>query len=99
LKVVKLIRQQNGKCPICRSEIMREQISASQVHIHHLLPQSVSEDDKLTNLRLIHSDCHRELHRILKIEEMERLAKEGFDYCNHKYLYHNSSNDLESVVR
>ena len=87
VRVEKLFKRQMGHCPICRKEMTGEQIRNSGLHIHHLNPQSKSEDHKLSNLRLIHSDCHTELHRILSIEDMSKLAVSKVDYCHKDYLY------------
>ena len=104
VKVEKLFKRQWGQCPICRKAITEEQVRSNDLHQHHLNPQAESGDNKLTNLRLIHSDCHTELHRILSIEEMSKLAVAKVDYCHKDYLYetNGSSNyvfDLESRVR
>jgi RNA-directed DNA polymerase len=87
IKVLKLFKRQHGHCPICRKEITGEQVRNSNLHIHHLNPQSKSDDHKLTNLKLIHDDCHTELHRILSIEQMSKLAEAKIDYCHKEYLY------------
>ena len=85
--VEKRFKRQSGCCPICRKMITGEQMGNGKVHTHHLNPQAESGDYKLTNLRLIHSDCHTELHRILSIEEMSKLAGANIDYCHKDYLY------------
>ncbi|MFB3040523.1 MAG: group II intron reverse transcriptase/maturase, partial [Candidatus Poribacteria bacterium] len=104
IRVEKLYKRQMGHCPICRKMMTGEQVRNNDLHQHHLNPQSKVKDHKLTNLRLIHSDCHTELHRILSIEEMSKLAVAKVDYCHKDYLYetNGSSNyvfDLESRVR
>ena len=76
-----------GNCPVCRKMMTDDEIINSKVHIHHLNPQSKVKDNKLTNLRLIHNDCHTELHRILSIENMSKLAEAKIDYCHKDYLY------------
>ena len=87
LRVEKLFKRQDGLCPICRKAITEQQIRDNALHQHHLNPQSKSDDHRLTNLRLIHDDCHRELHSILSLEEMFFLAESGIDYCDKNYLY------------
>ena len=87
IKVEKLYKRQMGNCPVCRKMMTGDEIINSKVHIHHLNPQSKVKDNKLTNLRLIHNDCHTELHRILSIEEMSKLAVAKIDYCHKDYLY------------
>jgi len=87
IKVEKLFLRQHGLCPICRKQITGNQIQNYGLEQHHLNPQSIGENHKLTNLRLIHMDCHSQLHRILSLKEMERLTSQGIDYCNKDYLY------------
>lgn len=87
IRVEKLFKQQHGLCPICRKEMTGEQIRDNSLRQHHLNPQSKSDNQQLTNLRLIHLDCHIELHRILSLSEMSKLAKSRIDYCRKDYLY------------
>ena len=87
VRVERLYKRQHGLCPICRREITGEQIRDSELHEHHLTPTMVSGNNKLSNLRLIHNDCHIELHRILSIEDMAFLASQNIDYCDKDYLY------------
>ena len=97
VRVEKLFKRQHRLCPICRSGIDGEQIRNNELHEHHLNPKTISGNNKLPNLRLIHNDCHIELHRILSIEEMAKLASQNIDYCDKDYLYENIlSNGLES---
>jgi RNA-directed DNA polymerase len=86
-RVEKLFKRQRGRCPVCRKEIAGEQIRNNDLHQHHLNPKSIRDEKKLSNLRLIHKDCHVELHRILSLEEMSKLALSGIDYCEKDYLY------------
>ena len=76
-----------GNCPVCRKMMTGDEIANSKLHTHHLNPQSKGENHKLTNLRLIHSDCHTEIHRILSVEEMSKLAVAKVDYCHKDFLY------------
>ncbi|MBC8228811.1 HNH endonuclease [bacterium] len=87
IQVAKLFKRQHGRCPICRKEITSVQVRQNAIHTHHLNPKSRSADHRLTNLRLIHDDCHIQLHRILSLEEMTNLAKQAIDYCDKDYLY------------
>ncbi len=87
IRVEKLFKRQMGLCPICRKMITGEQVRNNDLRQHHLNPQSKGGNYKLANLRLIHSGCHTELHRILSIEEMSKLAEANIDYCHKDYLY------------
>ena len=86
VQVEKLYKRQHGRCPICRQEITGIQIHQSAIHLHHLNPLMKSDDLWLTNLRLLHENCHLELHRILSLDEMSKLATKGLDYCLKDYL-------------
>jgi 5-methylcytosine-specific restriction endonuclease McrA len=72
---------------ICKRAIIQEQIHDGEIHTHHLNPRSRSDDHRLTNLRLLHDDCHGQLHKALSLDMMTKLAGEYVDYCNKDYLY------------
>jgi RNA-directed DNA polymerase len=49
---------QEGLCPICNQKITRE----TGWHLHHIIKRSQRGSDKLTNLVLLHPNCHRQHH-------------------------------------
>lgn len=49
---------QEGICPQCTQKITRE----SGWHLHHIVKRSQRGSDKLTNLVLLHPDCHMQHH-------------------------------------
>lgn len=49
---------QEGLCPICEQKITRE----TGWHLHHVIKRSQRGSDKLTNLVLLHPNCHRQHH-------------------------------------
>ncbi len=51
-------KQQKGICPQCRQPISMD----SDWDVHHKLPQSKGGDDRLSNLVLLHLNCHRQAH-------------------------------------
>ena len=53
---------QEGLCPICNQKITRE----TGWHLHHIIKRSERGSDKLTNLVLLHPDCHRQHHVLEK---------------------------------
>jgi len=87
IRVEKLYKRQQGDCPLCRRSINGEQIRDNDIHIHHLNPQAKRGDHQLSNLQLLHDDCHSELHRILSLEQMNRLTEYKIDYCQKDELY------------
>lgn len=87
IRVEKLYKRQQGYCPLCRRPINGEQIRDNHLHIHHLNPEAKRGDHRLSNLRLLHDDCHSTLHRILSLEEMNRLTAHKIDYCQKDELY------------
>ncbi|WP_460036218.1 HNH endonuclease [Methylothermus subterraneus] len=50
--------KQGGKCPICGEGITRE----TPAPIHHTLPRSLGGTDALSNLVILHVNCHRQVH-------------------------------------
>lgn len=49
---------QEGVCPVCNQKITRE----SGWHLHHIIKRSQRGSDKLTNLVLLHPNCHMQYH-------------------------------------
>jgi len=49
---------QDGCCPVCDQRITRD----TGWHLHHREPRSRGGSDKLTNLVLLHPNCHSQVH-------------------------------------
>jgi RNA-directed DNA polymerase len=49
---------QSGTCPICDQKITRD----TGWHLHHIVKRSERGSDKLTNLVLLHPNCHMQYH-------------------------------------
>ena len=58
----RLFQQQKGKCPHCKGVITRDDIYEQRTHVHHVVPKSEGGTDNYSNLRLVHIECHREIH-------------------------------------
>jgi len=58
LKLRTLWWQQGGACLVCAQPIT----STSGWNIHHLVPRVKGGEDKLSNLVLLHPNCHRQVH-------------------------------------
>ncbi len=63
-----LFRKQKGKCAYCKTPITGEQIQNVEIHKHHLNPRSFGGDSLISNLRLLHANCHRFIHDITRID-------------------------------
>ena len=50
--------RQEGKCTVCNQSF----ISSDRWHLHHIQPRSEGGKDTLSNLRMLHPDCHRQIH-------------------------------------
>lgn len=59
-KLVRLWLDQNGKCPICEQAITKE----TGWHLHHLTRRVDGGTDALSNLSLLHINCHRKVHSL-----------------------------------
>jgi len=57
-RVTKLWQAQKGKCPICQEDFTME----TGWHMHHVIPKLQGGKDILSNLQLLHPNCHRQLH-------------------------------------
>ena len=96
-RVKKLYEKQEGFCPHCKTQITEKDVDDNGIHIHHMLPRSFEGSERYSNLRLLHKECHIELHQILSRKKMNDIVKEHqLDYI--KNLKHFISDDLESRV-
>ena len=91
IKVGRLYRKQKGICPFCNGSMADKQVNNANsiandtsLHIHHILPRSMGGTDSHSNLRLLHVECHRELHATLSRSEMKSLTNKGIDYIQCK---------------
>ena len=82
VKIRKLYSKQQGKCSICKRQITQKQIENSEHHIHHQLPRSLGGTESHSNLRLLHQECHRELHALLTRQELKEIWKLNSDYLS-----------------
>jgi RNA-directed DNA polymerase len=53
-----LARWQQGLCPVCHQLLE----NGEDLHVHHVLPKKQGGTDDLANLRLVHANCHRQIH-------------------------------------
>ena len=97
-KLRELFSKQQGTCPYCKSQIIEEEIVNGEVHAHHMLPRSFGGTDRYSNLRLLHKECHIDLHTRISRKKMNDIVKsEMIDYI--KNLKDYISDDSESRVR
>lgn len=59
-KVKRLWGKQEGKCPICRQTIQSDE----EMHAHHIVWREKGGGDEITNLALLHGNCHRLVHNM-----------------------------------
>ena len=95
VKVNKLFKRQNGICDYCNTPITMTDISKSETHVHHMKPRSFGGSMKYSNLKLLHSVCHKELHSKITRMKMSDLSDKKVKYL----LPENIVNVLESRVR
>jgi RNA-directed DNA polymerase len=53
-----LWKRQEGVWPNCAQTLTEE----SGWHMHHRLPRSAGGQDNISNLMLLHPNCHRQMH-------------------------------------
>lgn len=80
IKMRKLYERQRGTCPYCKGQINQKQINKTELHVHHMQPRSLGGNEGYSNLRLLHNECHRELHAKFSRNEMSNLSKSRVDY-------------------
>lgn len=59
-KTKRLWAIQEGNCPVCKQQLR----SNEEWHVHHVEWRSEGGDDRITNLRLMHGCCHRQVHAL-----------------------------------
>lgn len=57
-KLIVLWNEQAGRCPVCNQKITKE----TGWNIHHILYRVYGGKDTLSNLLLLHPNCHRQVH-------------------------------------
>ena len=58
VKWYRLWWNQDKECPVCKEKITKE----AGWHVHHILPKSEGGKDNLSNLVMLHPNCHRQIH-------------------------------------
>jgi RNA-directed DNA polymerase len=53
-----LVQRQQGICPVCHQHLE----NGEELHMHHVVPKKSGGKDDLANLRLVHHNCHRQIH-------------------------------------
>jgi RNA-directed DNA polymerase len=71
-KLIALWNEQEGKCPVCDQKITKE----SGWHVHHILYRVYGGTDRLSNLLLLHPNCHRQMHH----QQLD-VTKPGTETC------------------
>lgn len=71
-RLLQLWLKQEGKCPICKEFITEE----TGWNIHHTLPRIQGGTDTMSNLALLHPNCHRQVHN--RDGEPPASVKRGF---------------------
>ena len=84
VKMRKLYEHQRGKCLYCKEQISEKEIQENEVHIHHIKPVSFGGNNGYSNLRLLHTECHKGLHSIFTRQEMSELSDNKVDYINNR---------------
>ena len=75
IKGLRLWWNQDKKCPNCQEKITKD----TGWHVHHILPKSEGGKDNISNLVLLHPNCHRQIHsQRLNVAEPAPVTR-GFD--------------------
>ena len=68
-----LFQRQKGLCPGCHQHLE----NGEKTHIHHVMPKQHGGKDDLVNLRLVHRNCHHQIHSIRAPLGVRRLLEPG----------------------
>jgi len=60
----KLYRRDKGVCYFCHQYLEDEQSDSTEIEIHHIVPWAYTQDSKMTNLALVHKECHKSYHSV-----------------------------------
>jgi RNA-directed DNA polymerase len=71
-RLIALWQEQEGKCPVCDQGITKE----TGWHVHHILQRVYGGTDHLSNLLILHPNCHRQLHH-----QKLSVTKPGIEKC------------------
>lgn len=95
VRINNLYKRQKGICDYCNKIITATDIKETEVHVHHMKPRSFGGNESYSNLKLLHSICHRELHTKITRKNMSDLSDKKVKYL----MPENIVNILESRVR
>jgi RNA-directed DNA polymerase len=62
-KLRSIWKQQGGFCPMCSQGFNGD----TSIHTHHIIERCKGGDDNLDNLVLLHPNCHRQVHHLMKL--------------------------------
>ena len=48
----------------CEVPIQEVRQNLYETHVHHMLPRAFGGTERYSNLRLLHNDCHVDLHNV-----------------------------------
>ncbi|HEY5870165.1 MAG TPA: group II intron maturase-specific domain-containing protein [Candidatus Tectomicrobia bacterium] len=68
-----LFQRQKGLCPGCHQHLE----NGEETHIHHVIPKQHGGKEDLVNLRLVHRNCHHQIHNIRAPLGVRRLLEPG----------------------
>ena len=68
-----LFQRQKGLCPSCHQHLE----NGEETHIHHVIPKQHGGKDDLVNLRLVHRNCHHQIHSSKAPLGVRRLLEPG----------------------
>ena len=65
---------------MCHTPLSSAETNHEEYETHHLFPQQFGRTHQLRNLRLVHTECHRMIHRLFSTKQMAELTDKGIDY-------------------
>lgn len=57
----KIAISQDYKCPHCSDSLFNEE----ELHLHHIIPKSQGGNDSYRNLKMVHLECHQQIHALV----------------------------------
>lgn len=81
----KIVLEFDGKCQVCKKK--------DAWILHHIIPKNLIHNNKKENLILICSQCHLEIHALIRRKIQEVIYKQ-----NPKF-FHNCIKELNQIVK
>jgi RNA-directed DNA polymerase len=68
----RILLNQSGICPICRTLLDLD--DEEQIDLHHIIPRKKGGTDQMSNIVILHTNCHRSIHHRKDLQPADNEA-------------------------